>query len=241
MFRGMKTTLHKSNTRGEANHGWLKSHHTFSFAGYHNPERMSFGALRVLNDDRVSASQGFGTHPHDNMEIVSVVLDGALRHKDTMGNEHVIKSGEVQIMSAGTGVAHSEYNNSDEDEVSFLQIWVFPEKRNIEPRYAQKDFSSLREKNKIQIVVSPDQEDGALPINQNSYFSLLDLEEGHSSQYNLNSKDNGVYIFVLDGEVKVAEQTLEKRDGLGVEETDAVELSATKDSKLLFIEVPMAF
>ena len=235
----MKTTLHKSNTRGEANHGWLKSRHTFSFASYHNPERMSFGALRVLNDDLVAASKGFGTHPHDNMEIISVVLKGSLKHKDTMGNEHVIKEGDVQIMSAGTGVAHSEYNNSNFDDVSFLQIWVIPEKRNIKPRYAQKDFSALRKRNVIQTVVSPTEESGSLPINQNSFFSILDLEEAKSSSYQVKNSGNGVYIFVLDGSVSVGDQILETRDGLGIENTGSFEITANSDSKVLLIEVPM--
>jgi len=235
----MKTTLHKSNTRGNADHGWLKSHHTFSFANYYNPERMSFGALRVLNDDQVAASQGFGTHPHDNMEIVTVVLEGALKHKDTMGNEYVIKAGEVQIMSAGTGVAHSEYNNSNKEEVSLLQIWVVPEKNGIQPQYAQKDFSKLREKNKLQTLVSPNEIGGSLLIHQKAYFSILEIENGNTDQYKVNSHDNGVYVFIIEGDVEAADQRLNTRDGLGIEETDQFDLKAHKDSKILFIEVPV--
>jgi len=176
-------TLHKADTRGIANHGWLNSHHTFSFASYFNPERMGFGTLRVINDDVVAPSMGFGTHPHQNMEIISLPLRGALKHKDTMGNSHVIKKGEVQAMSAGTGVSHSEYNNSKTEDVNFLQIWVMPKKLNIAPNYSQKEFSAEQRKNKFQLVVSPDGRENTVSINQDAFFSLSDLKEGKTIEY----------------------------------------------------------
>ena len=235
----MKTTLHESSTRGKADHGWLKSHHTFSFANYYNPNRMSFGALRVLNDDKVDPAKGFGTHSHDNMEIVSIVLEGSLKHKDTMGNEYVIKAGEVQIMSAGTGVAHSEFNNSNEADVSFLQIWIIPEKKGIEPQYAQKDFSKLRKINKLQTLVSPYETDDSLLIHQDAYFSILEIETENTGLYKVNTDGNGVYVFVIEGDIEIADQRLNTRDGLGIQETHQFEYKAHKDSKVLFIEVPL--
>lgn len=235
----MKTTLHKAETRGYANHGWLDSHHTFSFASYHNPERVRFGLLRVLNDDIVQPGGGFGTHPHDNMEIVSIPLNGALAHKDSTGNEHVINTGDVQIMSAGSGLYHSEYNTSQKDEVNFLQIWVFPKERDIEPRYDQKTFSNADRKNKFQTVVSPDKDSSSLWINQDSYFSLADIEAGKEISYGINKKGNGVYLFVLEGAVTAAGEKLDKRDGLGFEGTDNININAESNSEILLIEVPM--
>lgn len=235
----MKTTLHKADSRGKADHGWLNSHHTFSFASYHNPERVRFGLLRVLNDDIVQPGEGFGTHPHDNMEIISIPLKGALAHKDSTGNEHVINTGDVQIMSAGSGLYHSEYNASKKNEVNFLQIWVFPKERDIEPRYDQKSFTAEERKNKFQLVVSPEKGNGSLWINQDAYFSLVILEKGKDVSYNINKKGNSVYLFLIDGSITAAGEKLDKRDGMGIEDTNEVAISAREDSELLVIEVPM--
>lgn len=235
----MKTIMHRSNTRGHAEHGWLDSHHTFSFASYHNPERVRFGLLRVLNDDIVQPGEGFGTHPHDNMEIVSIPLSGALAHKDSTGNEHVINTGDVQIMSAGSGLYHSEYNASQKEEVNFLQIWVFPKERDIQPGYDQKTFSKAERKNKFQAVVSPEKNSSSLWINQDSYFSLADIEAGKEITYNINKKGNGVYLFVISGSVEAAGTNLDKRDGIGIVDTDKITVSAKENSEILVIEVPM--
>lgn len=235
----MKTILHKANTRGVADHGWLKSHHTFSFANYHNPERMGFGALRVINDDIVAANKGFGTHPHQNMEIISVPLKGSLKHKDTMENEHVIKKGEVQAMSAGTGLQHSEYNNSNVEEVNFLQIWILPKKSNIKPNYSQKEFSESNRLNKAQLVVSPDGREGSVEINQDAFFSLAKLDKDNKLSYSKFLKDNGLYFFILDGSFKINGELLELRDGLGVENINEVEISSKSDGEILIMEVPM--
>ncbi|HWA05199.1 MAG TPA: pirin family protein, partial [Ignavibacteria bacterium] len=229
----MKTTLHKADSRGKADHGWLNSHHTFSFASYHNPERVRFGLLRVLNDDIVQPGEGFGTHPHDNMEIISIPLKGALAHKDSTGNEHVINTGDVQIMSAGSGLYHSEYNASQKEEVNFLQIWVFPKERDIEPRYDQKTYDAAERKNKFQLVVSPEKGNGSLWINQDAYFSLVNLEKGKDVSYNINKKGNSVYLFLIDGSITAAGEKLDKRDGMGIEDTNEVAISAREDSELL--------
>jgi quercetin 2,3-dioxygenase len=235
----MKTIIHKSDSRGKADHGWLKSRHTFSFAEYHDPERVRFGLLRVLNDDIVEAGMGFGTHPHDNMEIISIPLKGALAHKDSTGNEHVINTGDVQIMSAGSGLYHSEYNASKKDEVNFLQIWVFPKEPDIEPRYEQKTFDVNDRKNKFQTVVSPEKNNRALWINQDAYFSLANLTKGTNLKYNIQHKGNGVYIFVINGSVEIAGNKLDTRDAIGIEDTDSIDISANSDSEILAIEVPM--
>ena len=235
----MKTVLHKAETRGRTNHGWLDSHHTFSFAGYHNPSRMNFGLLRVLNDDIVKGGMGFGQHPHDNMEIISIPLRGALEHGDNTGGHAIIKSGEVQIMSAGSGLAHSEKNASPTDDVNFLQIWVFPKERNIEPRYEQKMFSKADRMNTIQTVVSPGKENGALWINQDAWFHLSNLKKGSELPYKVKRKENGVYAFVLEGEVTIAGQAMNKRDGLGVWEEESITIAAKSDSEILLMDVPM--
>jgi redox-sensitive bicupin YhaK (pirin superfamily) len=235
----MKTVLHKANTRGHANHGWLNSFHTFSFAGYYDPTRVNFGALRVLNDDIVAGGAGFGQHPHDNMEIISIPLRGALEHGDNTGGHGVIKSGEVQIMSAGSGIAHSEKNASKTDDVNFLQVWVFPKERNIQPRYDQKLFLESDRMNKFQAVVSPEKNNGALWINQDAWFSLGKFSEGEKTTYAINKKGNGVYAFVIDGDVTINDQKLNKRDGLGIWETDTLTIVADKNAEVLLIEVPM--
>ncbi|RKQ50254.1 hypothetical protein BXY85_1268 [Roseivirga pacifica] len=236
----MKTVVHTADSRGYANHGWLKSRHTFSFAGYYDPERVHFGALRVLNDDEVAAGQGFGTHPHDNMEIVSIPLFGDLEHKDSTGRHKVIKQGDVQIMSAGTGIQHSEYNHNADQDVHFLQIWVFPKERGIEPRYEQKSYSAEDRMNKWQTVVSPEGGE-ALWINQDAYFSLANLDAGETLTYKTNKAGNGVYLFVLNGEVTAAGEKLDTRDAVGVSETDSFEVKAGSYAEVLAIEVPMAF
>jgi redox-sensitive bicupin YhaK (pirin superfamily) len=235
----VKTVLHKADTRGVAEHGWLSSRHTFSFAEYRNPERMGFGLLRVINDDAVQPSMGFGTHPHENMEIVSIPLTGELRHQDSMGNTQHIPTGEVQIMSAGTGLTHSEYNASDSKIVTFLQIWVLPKEMNIEPRYDQKLFPTAERQGRFQVVVSSDRDDGGVWINQDARFSLGDFDANGADSYSVVQPGNGVYIFVIEGSVIVAGETLKRRDGIGVEDASAIDISALEDSQLLAIEVPM--
>lgn len=235
----MKTTLHKSTTRGHANHGWLDSWHTFSFAGYYDPERIHFGALRVLNDDTVAPGMGFGKHPHDNMEIISIPLEGDLEHQDSMGNKQVIKQGDVQIMSAGTGVQHSEKNNNYDQPVKFLQIWVLPKQQNIAPRYDQKTFSSEEKKNKLVTVVSPLGQKEGVNINQDAWFSLGSLEKGTTQTYHIKDADHGVYAFLLEGDVTINDIVLNRRDGLGIEETATLSIIANADAELLLMEVPM--
>jgi redox-sensitive bicupin YhaK (pirin superfamily) len=234
----MNTVVHKSDSRGSADHGWLRSRHTFSFAGYHNPDRVHFGALRVLNDDTVSGGNGFGTHPHDNMEIISIPLFGDLEHKDSTGTGEVIKTGDVQIMSAGSGLRHSEFNHSKEEEVQFLQIWVFPKERDITPRYEQKTFDPEDRMNKFQTVVSPEGAD-ALWINQDAYFSLANLDAGMELSYEVKKPGNGVYFFVLNGEINIADQSLDLRDAVGVTDTSEIHLKARSYAEVLAIEVPM--
>lgn len=238
----MKTIIHKSDTRGFANHGWLKSYHTFSFASYQNTERMNFGALRVLNDDVVQPKMGFGTHPHQNMEIISIPLKGALSHKDSMGNKRAIEVGEVQVMSAGTGLTHSEFNDSKTDEVNFLQLWIIPEEVNVEPNYEQRLFPKEESVNKLQTVVAPKNkvEGNALPISQQAYIYRTNLDANKSVDLKVKSAQNGCYIFVVEGEIEVANNTLKKRDAIGIYETETIEIKAIQNSELIIIEVPMA-
>jgi redox-sensitive bicupin YhaK (pirin superfamily) len=235
----MKNILHKANTRGHADHGWLNSYHTFSFAGYSDPSRVHFGMLRVLNDDLVAGGRGFGRHPHDNMEIISIPLKGSLEHGDNAGGHGIIKSGEVQIMSAGSGIAHSEKNASATDDVNFLQIWVFPKERNITPRYDQKEFNADDRINSFQTVVAPEKNTDALWINQDAWFSLGNLKKGFDTDYVLKSKVNGVYAFVIDGDVTINGQKLNKRDGFGVWDTEKLAINADSDAEILLMEVPM--
>lgn len=235
----MKTILHKAETRGHANHGWLDSHHTFSFADYYDPQRVHFGALRVLNDDRVAAGKGFGQHPHDNMEIVSIPLFGDLEHKDSMGNVAVIRKGEIQVMSAGTGIFHSEYNRNTDKETQFLQIWVIPNKRNVTPRYDQISITDIAKEDELYQILSPSPDDQGVWIHQQAWFHLGDLSEGWTGSYKLKGEDTGVYFFVLEGEVTVAGQKLNKRDGFGVSETSEIEITANSEAQLLIMEVAM--
>src|SRR5690606_1510110 len=208
--------FHAAGSRGDANHGWLHSKHTFSFANYFDPERMHFGALRVLNDDRVAGGMGFGMHPHDNMEIISIPLEGDLEHKDSMGTKAVIKHGDVQVMSAGTGIAHSEYNANNDREVKFLQIWVFPNKKNVEPRYGQITLNAEERHNRLQQILSPNPDDAGVWIHQNAWFHMGNFDKGTSVNYKIKAKGNGVYTFVLNGNVTVNGQDLHTRDGFGV-------------------------
>lgn len=238
-IKTMKTVLHKANTRGHANHGWLDSHHTFSFANYYNPERVHFGVLRVLNDDRVAPGRGFGTHPHDNMEIISIPLEGDLEHKDSMGNVAVIRKGDVQVMSAGTGIFHSEYNKNAEKEVKFLQIWVFPNKKNVQPRYYQITLKNGETKNKLYQILSPNANDEGVWIHQDAWFYMGDLEKGCEETYKIRKAGNGAYAFILEGDVTIEGQALNARDGFGIWDTDAFSISAGSDAKVLLMEVPM--
>jgi len=236
----MKTILHKADTRGHANHGWLESYHTFSFAEYYNPERMHFGALRVLNDDRVKAGMGFGTHPHDNMEIISIPLLGDLEHKDSMGNVTVIKNGDIQVMSAGSGIQHSEYNKSKENIVRFLQIWVFPNKKNVTPRYGQITLKPNDRHNKLQQIVSPNPEDEGVWTHQDAWFHLGRFDKDFTIGYSIKLKGNGVYAFVLDGDFDIEGINLKKRDGLGIWETDKISIKAnSQDAEILLMDVPI--
>ena len=236
----MKTILHKAETRGHANHGWLDSYHTFSFAGYHDPERMHFGVLRVLNDDTVAGGMGFGAHPHDNMEIISIPISGDLEHKDNMGTQQIIRQGDVQVMSAGTGIQHSEKNNNHDKEVKFFQIWIFPNKKNVKPRYEQKSFTNADKQNKLLTVVSPiGTTDGGVQIHQDAWFSLGKLDKNFHTTYQLKNKDNGVYAFVIEGDISINGEKLNRRDGLGIMETDKLEIKANSNSELLLMEVPI--
>lgn len=233
-------TLHKASTRGHADHGWLNSYQSFSFAGYYNPERVHFGALRVLNDDVVDGGKGFGNHPHDNMEIISLPLEGALEHKDNMGNSKVIQQGDLQVMSTGHGVFHSEYNHYPDKIARFLQIWVFPNKLNVTPRYDQVTLNPLERKNKFQQIISPHPEDAGTWIHQDAWFNLGNFDNGVQSSYSLNKKGNGVYLFVINGSFTIDGQPLQVRDGLGIEQASTITITANEDNaELLVMEVPM--
>jgi redox-sensitive bicupin YhaK (pirin superfamily) len=239
--KNMNQVIHRSDSRGHANHGWLDSHHTFSFANYYNPERMHFGVLRVLNDDRVSQGMGFGTHPHDNMEIISIPLEGDLEHKDSMGNTAVIKNGDIQIMSAGTGITHSEYNRNKTAEVKFLQIWVFPNKKNVTPRYDQITLNAADRHNKFQQILSPDPNDAGVWIHQDAWFHMANLDQGKSLEYQIKRAQNGAYLFLLEGSITVNGEVLNRRDGLGIWNTqNPLHIEATSNAQLLVMDVPMS-
>ena len=235
----MKTLIYPASDRGHVDFGWLDSHHSFSFGNWHHPEKVHFGALRVLNDDIVKGGKGFDAHPHENMEIISIPLKGALAHKDSIGAEGIIYSGDVQIMSAGSGIRHSEYNASHYDPVNFLQIWVFPKQLNIKPRHDQKTFDPAGRKGKWQVVVSPDPADGGVWINQDARLALTKLDAGASISFSPAIAGNGVYLFVLEGKVTIDGKTLERRDGMGISETDSVTITADANAEILAIEVPM--
>lgn len=237
--RIMNTILHKANTRGHANHGWLDTNHTFSFANYYEPTRMHFGVLRVLNDDFVEGGKGFGTHPHDNMEIISIPLSGDLEHKDSMGNVTVIKQNDIQIMSAGSGIYHSEYNKNKDKKVNFLQIWVLPKEKNIQPRYDQIALKPEDRVNTLQQIVSPSKEAEGVHINQDAWFHLGNLKKGFKTEYAVKAKGNGVYAFIIEGDVTINGQKLNKRDGFGMMDVENLSIQADSDAEVLLMDVPM--
>jgi len=231
--------LHKAASRGDANHGWLHSRHTFSFANYYNPERMHFGVLRVLNDDIVDGGKGFPTHPHDNMEIISIPLQGDLEHQDSMGNVAIIRNGDIQVMSAGTGIQHSEFNKNKDAQVKFLQIWVFPDKKNVTPRYDQITLKTADRHNQFQQILSPNPNDAGVWIHQNAWFHLAQFDAKHSQTYQLKDKTNGLYIFNLNGDIRVNNQLLNARDGYGIWNVGQVSIQADSAAEFLLMEVPM--
>lgn len=234
----MKMVVDKANSRGYANHGWLKTYHTFSFADYYNPKRVHFGKLRVLNDDTIAPGEGFDMHQHKNMEVVSIPLKGFLRHGDSIKNTEVITAGDIQVMSAGTGIYHSEYNDSKSEPLEFLQIWVFPREENTPPQYKSYDIRPLLKDNDLSLVISPDGETPA-SILQNAWFSIGTLDAGQVKEYKLHRKDTGVYLFVIEGEVEIINTILSRRDGAGFSETDSITIEALKNSTVLLMEVPM--
>jgi redox-sensitive bicupin YhaK (pirin superfamily) len=235
----MKTTIHRAATRGHANNGWLNSYHSFSFAGYYEPTRMHFGTLRVLNDDTVAAGMGFGKHPHDNMEIISIPTFGDLKHKDSVGNETIIKEGDIQIMSGGTGIAHSEMNANRDKEVRFFQIWILPNKKNVEPRYDLYTIDVNKMHNNLLQVLSPNADDKGIWIHQDAWFSLGQLDANVETTYKLNRSNNGVYAFVIEGDVTINGISLNRRDGLGIEDAEQLDIKAYSDAWLLLMEIPM--
>ena len=235
----MKTILHTANSRGHANHGWLDTYHTFSFANYYNPERVHFGMLRVLNDDQVAGGEGFGQHPHDNMEIITIPLEGVIEHKDSMGNATQLRSGEIQVMSAGTGIFHSEYNPDPEKLLTLLQIWVLPAKRNNKPRYSQISLEGLAKPDTLYQIVSPNADDDGAWIGQQAWFHLGDLSKGWEGEYRLKGTNTGVYAFVIEGKVTISGQALGRRDGLGIYETNKLDIRSEEPSRILLMEVPM--
>jgi redox-sensitive bicupin YhaK (pirin superfamily) len=236
------TIIHKADGRGHANHGWLSSYQTFSFGSYYNPQAMNFGALRVLNDDTVSGGMGFGRHPHDNMEIISIPLEGDLEHKDSMGNAAIIRKGDIQAMSAGTGIYHSEQNAHENEQVKFLQIWIYPNQKNVEPRYDQLTLNLADRRNRLQQVLSPNPDDDGIWIYQNAWFHMGKFDSGKSVSYNLKDPAyNGVYAFILSGEVTVNGEKLGTRDGLGSWNMEALDITADTEAEFLLMEVPMVF
>lgn len=235
----MKTIFHPASERGHVNHGWLNAKHSFSFASYHDPSKVHFGLLRVLNDDIIAPGMGFGMHPHDNMEIVTIPLRGSLEHKDSMGNIGVIKPNEIQAMSAGSGLMHSEYNHSKTEEVNLLQLWVFPKVKDIAPRYDQRVFSEEDKTGKFKTIVSPERSNETMWINQNAYFAIGKFKAGTSLDYTIKHKGNGAYVFIIEGNVKIAGKELSRRDAIGIWETDKFSIGAKDDTEILVVEVPM--
>ncbi len=233
------TVLHKADSRGHADHGWLNAYHSFSFASWYNPDRVQFGMLRVLNDDTVAAGMGFGTHPHDNMEIITIPLEGDLAHKDSMGNAATIKTGDVQVMSAGTGIQHSEFNPNHDQHTKLFQIWVFPKYRNVTPRYQQITLDATEQKNNFAQILSPTAEDAGVWIYQDAWFYLADFDADFSKKLALKKEGNGFYIMNIDGEIEVNGERLEKRDALGLWDTNEIEIKATTNAKFLVMEIPM--
>jgi redox-sensitive bicupin YhaK (pirin superfamily) len=236
-----QTVLHQEATRGKSDHGWLKSFHTFSFGMHYNPERINFGALRVLNDDWVSGGKGFGEHPHDNMEIISIPLEGSLQHEDSMENIAVIEAGEIQVMSAGTGIYHKEFNKDKDQPVQFLQIWLFPNQRNVTPRYQQLRYDNLVKANQFTQILSPDKDDDGVWIYQDAWFNIGKFDKTTQTDYQFKNKGNGLYVFVLKGGAKVDGQELRERDGFGIWDTENVSIETAAGSQVLLMEVPMNF
>jgi len=235
----MKTTIHKAETRGHVHHGWLNAHHSFSFANYYNPERIRFGVLRVLNDDIIEAGQGFGTHPHDNMEIITIPLKGDLQHRDSMGNSAIIMEGDVQVMSAGSGIQHSEFNPNTDKDVNLFQIWLFPNKKDVEPRYDQISIREVEKANEFYQILSPNANDQGVWIHQNAWFHLGNFDKDNSQVYHLKDKANGVYAIMIEGEAEIAGAKLSKRDAIGIWETESFEFKAISQARILLMEVPM--
>lgn len=235
------TILHKADTRGHADHGWLNAYHSFSFASWYNPDRVQFGTLRVLNDDTVAPGMGFGTHPHDNMEIITIPLEGDLAHKDSMGNAATIKTGDVQVMSAGTGIQHSEYNPNTDQRTKLFQIWLFPKTRNVTPRYQQITLDTAEQKNDFAQILSPNADDAGVWIHQDAWFHLADFDKDFSKTYEIKKEDNGIYIFVISGTITVDGQELETRDGYGITNFKSLDIKATSDAKFLLMEIPMTY
>jgi quercetin 2,3-dioxygenase len=235
----MQKVIHRAETRGHFNHGWLNTWHSFSFADYYNPDRIQFGLLRVLNDDIVKPGMGFGTHPHNNMEIITIPLEGQLEHRDSMGNGSVIEAGEVQVMTAGSGITHSEFNPSQEEEVNLLQIWVFPRERNLTPRYDQKRFDTSKMKNQLLTVVTPNGEGESLFIHQDAWFSLAETDADKEMKYQMHSGNSGVYLFVIEGELQLDGDTLKSRDGMGIYDVSEFSVKSKEQAKFLVMEIPM--
>lgn len=231
--------IHRSNTRGHADHGWLNAHHTFSFASYYDPDRVHFGVLRVLNDDIISGGMGFGMHPHNNMEIITIPLEGDLEHRDNMGNREVIQNGDIQVMSAGTGIIHSEYNKNKDKPVKLLQIWVIPNQKNVTPRYDQMTLNPLDRHNKLQQIVSPDPANIGIWIHQNAWFHLGTLDKGNAQTYDVKQNGNGVYVFIIRGRVTIDGELLETRDGMGIWNIDRFQILAEENAEILLMDVPM--
>jgi quercetin 2,3-dioxygenase len=237
----MKQILHKADTRGNANHGWLNAYHSFSFANWYNPDRINFGALRVLNDDTIAGGMGFGTHPHQNMEIITIPFEGDLAHKDSMGNQSIIKSGDVQVMSAGSGIEHSEFNPNANQQTKLFQIWLFPNQQNVTPRYQQITLNTDEQKNNFQQILSPNPEDAGVWIHQDAWFYLSDFDAGFSKDYILNNTENGIYLIVISGSILIGHQELQTRDAIGISDTERINIKALTDAKFLIMEVPMVF
>jgi len=236
----MKTTLHKSNTRGSADHGWLITNFTFSFADYYNPERIHFGKLRVLNDDTIAPGKGFGLHPHDNMEIITIPLAGAVKHTDNTGGNEIISRGQVQVMSAGTGIWHSEFNASNSEELSLLQIWIFPDQKGLKPSYETQTFDFKQLSNELKLVAGSVKLEGPhLKINQQAYVSFGKMDKGKEFTYSFYKPGNGAYIFLIEGQLSINNITLERRDGLGIEGTTEFNLHSSEKSEYVIFEIPM--
>ena len=233
--------IHKAETRGNANHGWLNAYHSFSFAAYYDSERIQFGALRVLNDDTIAAGMGFGTHPHDNMEIITIPLEGDLAHKDSMGNTEIIKHGDIQVMSAGTGIQHSEFNPNADKQTKLLQIWLFPNKRNVTPRYQQISLNTEDRHNKLQQVLSPNPDDAGVWIHQDAWFHMGNFDAGTTTEYSIKKEGNGLYAFILKGNVTINDQELNTRDAIGITDFKTVSIKANTDAEFLLMEIPMNY